>query len=40
VAKGKQEENKFDDNYAFYMYYLNSTGQLVTPLDQMFEGNT
>lgn len=37
--KAVPEENKFDDNYAFYMYYLNSTGQLVTPLEQMFQGN-
>lgn len=35
----EQPDNHFEDNYAFYMYYLNSTGQLVTPLDQMFEGN-
>lgn len=27
--------NLFDDNYAFYMYYLNTSGQLVTPVDQM-----
>ncbi len=29
-------ENMFDDNYAFYMYYLNTSGQLVTPVEQMF----
>jgi hypothetical protein len=29
----------FDDNYAFYMYYLNNTGQLVTPVEQMFQDN-
>jgi hypothetical protein len=23
----------FDDNYAFYMYYLNTSGQLVTPVE-------
>lgn len=23
----------FEDNYAFYMYYLNTSGQLVTPVE-------
>ena len=32
-------ENMFDDNYAFYMYYLNTSGQLVTPVEQMFQDN-
>ncbi|TNV74692.1 hypothetical protein FGO68_gene1628 [Halteria grandinella] len=30
-----EPHNLFDDNYAFYMYYLNTSGQLVTPVDQM-----
>ena len=24
----------FEDNYEFYMYHLNNTGQLITPMDQ------
>ena len=27
----------FDDNYAFYMYYLNTAGELITPVEQLFK---
>ena len=29
----KPPDVAFEDNYAFYMYYLNNTGQLVTPVE-------
>jgi hypothetical protein len=39
ASKVVTSENMFDDNYAFYMYYLNTSGQLVTPVEQMFQDN-
>ena len=31
MPSSSEKPPNFEDNYSFYMYYLNTSGQLITP---------